>query len=727
MIDNVDRIPQELYENPDLEANEDRVLVIDNGWSNPPVLGDLVTNLDDARPHHASQKVKVDRYLDYLNVTGAAKYKGRRGKSKAQPKLIRKHAEWRYANLSGPILETRNIFNINPVTARDVKAARQNALVINYQFNTKLNKVNFVDRLVRTAVNEGTAIVRVAWEFEEKVVTKEEPTYEFVEATPEVQQAYQGIAQAQEAGQPIDDVPEKYQVGMKMSQQAGVPLMAMQSGTKMVEVKEVVTNQPTLEICDYANVIIDPLAKGVIDKANFIIFEFEISKSDMRKQTGRYQNIDSIGSHGPDIVGDANTIGDEIKDFNYKDDPRKKYTAFEYWGYWDFNGTGIAEPFVATWIGDVMVRMEKNPYPDGKLPFVLIQYLPTTKANYGEPDGALLEENQDIAGAVTRGMIDTMARSANGQIGARQDAMDNPNKRKFRLGEDFEFRGDSDPRNLFHSFVYPELPQSAPYMLNLQNQDAESLTGVKAFSGGAGLSGSSLGDSATGIRSAMDSASKRESAILLRISTGLIEIGRKIVAMNGRFLSDIEVVRVTDEEFVEVKRDDLAGNFDLSISISTAEENNAKASELAFMLQTTGPQSDPQEVRIIRAEIARLRNMPELAEKIEKYEPEPDPMQIKKVELEMQLIEAQIANEMAKAHENNANGEYDMARLASEAAKARKLNAEADAIDLGYIEKESGVEQERKKEIVDMSHRSAMQVKGMEKAKAEGKVAKKGK
>ncbi len=36
-------------------------------------------------------------------------------------------------------------------------------------------------------------------------------------------------------------------------------------------------------------------------------------------------------------------------------------------------------------------------------------------------------------------MIDIMGRSANGQIGARKDALDITNRRKFLAGEDYEF------------------------------------------------------------------------------------------------------------------------------------------------------------------------------------------------------------------------------------------------------------------------------------------------
>ena len=45
-------------------------------------------------------------------------------------------------------------------------------MVLNNQFNTKMNKVTFIDNYVRAGVNEGTVIVRVGWEFEEEEYEK---------------------------------------------------------------------------------------------------------------------------------------------------------------------------------------------------------------------------------------------------------------------------------------------------------------------------------------------------------------------------------------------------------------------------------------------------------------------------------------------------------------------------------------------------------------------------
>ena len=382
------------------------------------------------------------------------------------------------------------------------------------------------------------------------------------------------------------------------------------------------------------------------------------------------------------------------------------------WGYYDIDGDGKTEAFVAAWVGDTLIRLEENPFPDQKIPFEVVQYLPVRKAIYGEPDGALLEDNQKIIGAVTRGMIDIMGKSANGQTGIRKDMLDATNRRKFEKGLDYEFNANVDPRQGVFMHTYPEIPASAQFMLQLQNMEAESLTGVKSFSNG--VSGQSLGDVAAAVRGALDAASKRELGILRRLSKGIIRIGRKIISMNAEFLSDEEVVRITNDQFIKVRRDDLSGNFDLKLSISTAEEDNNKAEQLAFLLQTVGPNGDREMMQMILSEIAKLRKMPDLAHKIQTFQPQPDPMAQQRAQLEMQLLQAQIQKEQAQAQSLMANAELHSAKAGTEEHKAANIKSDTDLKNLNFVEQEAGVTQERQKELHGEQARSQMQLKLME-------------
>ena len=653
-------------------------------WNNPPSVRDLKQDLAEAKSNHDLHVNKVNESLTALR--GELKIKIKEGRSRVQPKLVRKQNEWRYSALEEPFLSTDDMFIVNPVTYKDVEAAKQNMLILNKQFRTDIPKVKFINKYIRTAVNTGTVIVKLNWEYEKGMVTEEVPVYT---KTPE--ELYAALQQKINAGQ--------------MTEEEAIPIMEsgqpIQIGVESREVEEDVINRPVLQVKDSRNVIIDPSCEGDIDNAQFIIDIFLTDLSTLKKDP-RYSNLDLISENqfNGASLDDYQYYDTEYKtdpNFKFQDKPRKKLVAYEYWGYWDINGDGIVKPIVATWIGDVMIRLEENPYPDKKLPFVVVQYLPPDHDTvYGDSDASLLKENQDIIGAISRSIIDLIGRSANAQQGVRKDLLDPINRDRFNKGMDFEYNPVTNIENALYMTHIPEVPRSALELIQLQNDEAEALTGVKAFTGG--ISGDALGSSVGGIRSALDATAKRELGILRRLSDGLKEIGKKIIAMNSVWLSDEEIIRITDDDFVAIKRSDLAGNFDLSLTVSTAEMDNQKASELAFMLQTTGNSLPFDITKIILTKIADLRKLPDLSKMIADYQPQPDPLEQQKAQLEIELLKAQIANEKAKANENAVDVQLKAAKTQSELAKAGKLSSEKDRVDLDYVEQATGLNQDRELE-----------------------------
>ena len=666
------------------------------GWNNEPELSDLLSDYNGAKNDHDMQSMKITNWLDNLNVKSdpvvhpsssnpfSDKSKASpKGKSTVKPKLIRKQAEWRYTSLTEPFLNTPDIFNVDPVTFEDKDGAQQNELLLNNQFNTRIDKTKFIDEYVRTCVNEGTVIVRVGWVNETVTQDVEYPIYEIV-ALEEGSYKLDNLNEAMVADPAT--LPDEVLKAIEVTKASGYPHWVSQVGVDVVEEEVTVKNHPTVEVCEYDNVHIDPSCKGDMEKAQFVVYSFETSKSEMEKD-GRYKNLDKIDSNTKSVLSDPDHKSDYAEGgFTFNDEARKKFVAREYWGYWDIDGSGKTKAIVATWVGDTLVRLEENPYPDKKIPFIVVPYLPVKKSVYGEPDGELLEDNQNILGAVTSGMIDVMARSANGQIGIRKDALDVVNKRKWEKGADYEFNPGVDPRQAVINHTYPELPNSAFQMVMHQNNEAESLSGIKAFN--EGISGAGLGDTAAAANGALGAAAQREMGILRRLSDGMRDIARKIIAMNQDFLDDEEVIRVTNKEFVTVKRDDLMGFYDLRLSISTAEADEQKAKELAFMLQTTGQQFGLDMYKIILAEIADLRKMPELAEQIRNFSPPPDPFAQAMQQAELEA--AQLENEKVKA---------EIAKIYADAGKsqadAANKGADTDRKNLDYVQEESGVNQER--------------------------------
>lgn len=679
-------------------------------WEKEPTVSDLKQNLTDAETDHNTHQQDVEQWLDNMAMEGTAKPVKIRGRSAVAPKVIRKQAEWRYSSLTTPFLSTPDIFNVAPKSAGDRTRAQQNGLVLNHQFNTKIQKVAFIDAYIRDAVDIGTVIIEVGWVSEDEEITEEIPVYNFIPSEdPALIEQYTQLLQLKQTNQDLYHQymdPGKDKV-ITLFAQTGQVVVAQQVGveekTRTVEVK----NHPTVEVCESANVVIDPSCNGDLNKAKFVVKKFKSSMSELKKD-GRYKNLEHVLLESTDPISDPDfTDSEDIQSFSFKDNPRKQFVVHTYWGDWDIDGSGITVPIVASWVGSVLIRMEENPFPFKRPPFAKAVYMPVRKSIFGTPDGELLEENQQIIGATTRGMVDLMGRSANSQTGTKQGFLDATNKRKFLRGDDYEFNAQGDPAHSVYMHKFPEIPQSAYNMIQMQNADAESLTGVKAFS--SGIRSQELGTSVGGGRDALDAASKRESGILLRLAEGIKDIGRMFIAMNAVFLSDEEIVRITNEQFVTVRRDDLEGDFDLELSISTAEDDNRKAEELAFMLQTTGNNMDPVLRNMILSDIARLRKMPDMAKRIEEFKPEPDPMELKKAELEITLLEAQIAKENALAakhsteadanqhrgYKDNTQGQLNEAKAGTEGAKGRNLNSDSDKKDLDYLEQHQGIPHQR--------------------------------
>ncbi|QEM41177.1 portal protein [Pseudomonas phage Zuri] len=654
-------------------------------WVKEPELRNLKQDLESGRHSHQAQMSRIAHWNDLLQVKGKAKPPVVKGRSSVQPKLIRRQAEWRYSALTEPFLGSNKLFKVGPVTFEDTEAARQNDLVLNWQFRTKMNRVKLIDDMVRATVDEGTSVLRVGWKRITTMVNVEAPVFSFYQI--QTQEQLDQLQQALEAFEADrrhfdENTPEEIKQAVTYYKETGQAVFAQQTGTQMVPTEKVLENRPLVEVMNPNNVVIDPSCCGDINKAMFAVVSFETSKADLLKEPKRYKNLEFVNWEGATPLGEPDHLTTTPNDFNFADGLRKKVVAYEYWGFQDITGDGKLTPIVCTWIGDVMIRLEENPFPDGKLPFVVIPYLPVKRDLYGETDAELLEDSQKILGALTRGMLDLMGRSANSQEGMPKGMLDALNRRRYDNGQDYEYNPNQNPAVGIIQHKYPEIPQSALMMLNLHNQEAESLTGVKSFSGG--LSGEAYGDVAAGIRGVLDAASKREMAILRRLAKGMCDVGEKIISMNAVFLSEEEVIRVTNQEFVTVRREDLVGNFDLITDISTAEVDNAKSQDLAFMLQTLGPNSDPGMAMLILAEIADLKRMPELAEKIRKFRPQPTPEQqrlqelaIQKAELENQKLQSEVELNQAKAEE----------------ARASK-----DLKNLDYVEQESGTKHAREME-----------------------------
>jgi len=454
-----------------------------------------------------------------------------------------------------------------------------------------------------------------------------------------------------------------------------------------------------------------------MEKAQFVIHRYESDISSLRKSK-KYKNLIKLAKNiSADSTSTPHTGGDDFDptddtDFVFADVARKKLIIYEYWGNYDINNTGIAEPIVCTWVDDIIIQLESNPYPSQDIPFIVLANNSIPFKLYGEANAELIGDNQKISTAIKRGILDNMAGSNNAQKGIRNGALSALNKKRFLNGKNFEFNGSAAD---FYEGNYNAIPNSVFNVMNMVNSETDSMTGTKGFS--SGIDGGALGSTAKAAGGVLDAVSVRRLDIVRNIAENLVKpLMRKWMSYNSEFLRPEEVIRVTNDEFVPIKRDDLKGMVDINIHVSTAEDNDAKAKELAFMLQTGQQTMDAGSLKLIQIELFRLKKMPELAKALEEYEPTPDPYVEEMKILEKEKLKAEIRERNSRASENAVDIRAKNAQAALNEARARELDSSTDLKDQEFTRKADGTEFSEKMAEKDFDRNTAV---GMEQIKSQ--------
>ncbi len=573
-----------------------------------------------------------------------------KGKSELVSRDIKRQDEWQHASVKDPFVSDQDIIKCSPITYEDRKAAEQNQLVLNYQFTRQFNRYKFMTDIIKLYYSEGTVVVKTSWDYEDEEQEVEMPVY---------------------AVNPLTNQPEIIDY-------------------RVVKQLQVLMNKPDAEICRLEDVYMDPTAMGCVEKAQFFIHRYETDLTTLRK-AGKYKNLNKLAANLVRDDGDDFEEQDETE-FVFTDKARKKIIAYEYWGNYDVNNDGVAEPIVCTWVNDIILQLESNPYPDNAIPFLVLANNSIPFQLHGEANAELVGDNQKVTTAIKRGILDNMGNSNNSQKGIRTGALDVLNKKRFLNGKNFEFNG--TPAD-FYEGSYNAIPNSVFNVLEMVNNETESMLGVKSFSGG--ITGAGLGSTATSARGAMDAVSVRRLDIVRNIAENLIKpLMRKWMAYNAEFLRPEEVIRITNEEFVEIKRDDLKGNIDIQIEVSTAEDNSAKAQELSFLLQTLGQTMDQGMRNLLMGQIAKLHKMPDLGKQLEEFQPQPDPYAEEFKKWELRKLQAEVRERESRANENVVDIRAKNARASVDEAKAANLQSDTDLKDLDFTRKADGTDFDEK-------------------------------
>jgi len=641
------------------------------------ILEKFKQDLKDAQEYKNTEvnpyiKNSIDRYEGKLYGNE------KKGRSKFVSRDIFRQVEQQHSIIKEPFVNNTKIVKLSSLHVKRKGFVLQSMKLANYKFTRKFPRYTFMTDLIKTLQIEGTAVIRTGWDYKSKDISKELP-----------------IVHTTSTGHQIN------------------------FGSMTVKDTVNIVNEPTAIVCRNEDIYIDPRATKQED-IQFIIHRTETSLSEL-KQQGIYKNLDQIESKVntemlQEYQDDHDTSFDWIREdeeakklFNFKDSARRKLTMYEYWGNYDLNGDGIAEPIVCTWINDTIIRLENNPFPDEKIPFIVLQFTKKPFSIYGLSMPDILDDLQKIKTGIIRGIIDDLAQSNSQQRGVRKGNLDAVNKKRFMEGKSFEYN--ISPNEFYQGHYTPINNQIFTIMHEVDNE----INTLSNTLPGSGAGSQALGTTAASESNKLNAPAVRELDLVRNIAENAIKpLLIKWLSYMYYFMEPEEIEEITGIPF-EPSNDYLEDLYsDFEINISTNQANDSKVKKLSFLLQTMGPNMPMEMSKIAMAEIAELSGMPELAIKLAQFQPKPDPLEEEMKKLEIEKAKAEIAFKQAGAKENEAD-------YALKQAKAQEAQSKADLLDLDFTRKQENTDHENQmqieklKSVTDvMKHQANLELKANE-------------
>ena len=587
-------------------------------------------NFESAKEAKTGIDKKMQTWIDEYN--GEPYGNESDGHSQVVVKDIKKAVEWFLPNAVEPFVSKGRIVRLQGITPDDVQRATIAERLLNYQFVRNFNRYEFIYDMFKVGATEGTTIIKCGWDYEEDVKVEK------LESWTDEQLA--------------------------VLEQDGVEIEIDDNGVAKLTKRKVLKNNPTAKIVKNGRFFIDPTADS-IKNADYTVEEDDVTFSSLREmeEAGVYKNIDKLLDTAHELSDSSlessrDQRGDErgynVRDYQNDDASLKKVTVYEYWGNLDIDDTGIAVPIVLTWVGNTVIRFEKNPYPDNEKPYVATPFTKTPFMFWGDALSEFISDGQFIRSGIMRAMLDNVSQSNNGFKFFKKGSLDPLNKKKLVSGIGGVIEVNGDHSDMWDG-AFNQMPQTIFAMFEMIQRENESLSGISNIA--QGLDSRAL-NSATASSIAQSSGQKRMMEIIRRYSELVKELMRKWISYNKVYLSDNEVMRIAGD-FIEFTRDDIDGSYDIDITVGVDGVEENKANQMTMLMQQISGLAgnvDPTVIHNLLAKLSDIWGFPDIAQKLENYQPpQPDPMQQQIAQLEVEKLQAEIEKIKSETHENMAD------------------------------------------------------------------------
>jgi hypothetical protein len=355
--------------------------------------------------------------------------------------------------------------------------------------------------------------------------------------------------------------------------------------------------------------------------------------------------------------------------YNPQDRALEQVEVFEYYGYMDINGDGIAEPVLCIWSGNKLLRSGSSPYANNPIPFDRSIYAKIPFSIYGATINDLVGDYQRLRTSITRGIIDNMANSNNGTKFIRKGSLDNINMQRLMNGEkivELNVPSQWSADALIYDGNFNPLPADVYKMLEDTMKEEENITGITRYAVGA--DSRQLNQTATGISMISSMSQRRLTYIVKHMSSALRGVFTKWARFNAELIEQITIPTV--DGFMEMTGYELpADQIGITVKTPTAGLVEKRQTDITRMIQALAPMMQfigPDVVIGLVAELADTMEMPKIELQLQKVMQQ---LQMPKNPTPEEQIEYQkLQTEMAEAY----------AKMQKDIASADKASADAE-------------------------------------------------
>lgn len=644
----------------------------------------------------------ISRMQNWIDTYEGKPYNNEiQGRSSIVWTTTKKYGESLVSNIVKPFIATDEIVDLDPRTEQDVYKTKIYKKLANHFWGYDFDNNKFLKTFGNVLVKEGTVVTRVGWEKVDKTKRVVVPTMNEKMAAAIIQR------------------------GGKINQ--------LKNGQFEIINENIVVNRPTAKVVRNEDVYVDPTASSM-DEVKFIIHEYVVSISDMKKQPEVYDKnavprlekiIHDLNDRKDDdwierYDDDHGESGEENPtDFEFIDISRKKVRIYEYWGEYDMDGDGITEPIVAVVAkpeeGDenVLVKMKKNPFPFGMVPFIFVPLLENEFSIYGRGLADVVSDEQKVMTSIVRGMIDNMANSNNGIKFFKKGALDHVNMNRLKRGEPYvEINATDSINTAVMDGNFNPIPTTVFNFLAIMEQQSEALTGVTKML--QGIPGTEMKSSTSNFAATMSQGQIRLLDITANVTNGLKRMFMMWIYMCMEYLSydeiqDITGISIPELKVKETKKlemefgliDPQTGEpavdeetynkamlliiqevqdmfekrdvkFDIKLKVGTDGLKQIRIQEILMLMQQAAPMMQTgavpgEAIKMLLAELADNMDKPDIAAMIKEYQPQPDPMQQAMAQAQVQQVQANAAKDAALAKNAEARTKESMVKAEKEA------------------------------------------------------------